>query len=507
MTVFGLGAFADDQTFTPTLDVNFRTAKDNTAWQVVKNAADEGNDNFELTSTAGFFALQKYTVPGLQNATKLVLTLTVGKFSGVDAVRLWAFPMNDWTAASGIDDIYPKVKAALGVDLRATEGEANEPLVKGAKVADSDPAKATLTITGAALQAIKSNATSDGTFTVLLTNDKLIDANNKRSFLSSNSANAEENRPLLTASIETPTVMMNGVGYSSLEEAFDAAVAAEQDATIEVSADQKLTKRQTLNKAINLSIVPTQDITIRGPKNAMWFLINTNNATLTVGSKEHRITLDGKGDDRSSFNNCHVTRREANSKLYLTNIEFRDFNLGANTLIGCKNAGGAIFLEDIAINHCSTTANALIENLREANDALYLKGFLNVGNDCQGTTIYTAKNRIRMGDPEGTSMYGDFSASNVITIGTAADNYAEGTLLIVKVAGSYANKFRPAKSGWYFTRTVTNGDMKLTQIDPTGMTPISAEQIADRCYDLQGRPASHATKGLYIVKGKKTVVK
>ncbi len=494
-----------ETTYSPTLEVNFRTATGNTAWQAVNNAADADKTNFELTSTAGFFALQKYTVPDLQNATKLVLTLTVGKFSGVDAVRLWAFPKNDWTAESGIDDIYPKVKAALGIDLRSTEGEANTPLVTGKKVADSAPAKATWTITGTALDAIKANASSDGTFTLLLTNDKLIDSNNKRSYLSSNSANDEANRPSLVATIETPTVTMNGVGYSTLEEAFDAAVTAAADAEILVGADQKLTKRLTWNVAASLTITPTADITIKGPKNAMWFLTNKSEGTLKVGSADYKITLDGISDDRSSFSNVHVTRRENSTKLYLTNIEFKDFICGDNSLIGCKNAGGGIFLENITFTNCSTTGNALIDNLREANDAVYLKGYLNVGTDCTGATIYT-KNRIRLGDPDGTTIYDDFSAENTITINWGGE-FAENTNVVVKVPGSAADKFKLTVDDWFLARKASNGDLYLTQTS-TGIDNLNASSVkASEYFDLQGRRVANPVQGLYIVGGRKVIVK
>lgn len=515
VTMLSISASAQTETtYAPTLDVDFRTVAGNTAWNsgFPKSAADEGNKDFELTYTAGLFALQKYTVAELKNATKLVLTLTVGSKSGVDAVRLWSFPNTTWTAESGVDDIVPVVTSVVGIAPRDTEGTPNEPLVKGSKVKDSDPAKVTYTIQGAALSTIKANADADGTFTLLLTNDKLTDTSNKRSYLSINSENAEENRPTLVVTAETPSVVntTTGEGYASLSDAFAAAVAADADAVLEVSADQKLTARLTWNVAHSITIIPTKDITIKGPKNAMWFLANKNDGTMIIGSKEHKITLDGINDDRSSFNNSHVTRRENNTKLYLTNIEFKDFNLGANTLIGCKNNGGAIYLEDITLNNCSTTGNGLIENLREANDALYLKGFLNV-EGCTGTTIYTAKNRIRMGDPEGTTIYGDFTATNTITVGTAEANYVEGTLLIVKVGGAYADKFKPAKDGWYFARTATNGDMKLTQTEPTGIYSIENGQLiidnSDTWYDLQGRKVAQPAKGLYIINGRKMISK
>lgn len=470
-------AWAGDVTICPTLDVNFRTAAGNTAWNsgFPKSAADEGNKDFELTYAAGLFALQKYTVPDLANATKLVLTLTVGSKSGVDAVRVWAFTKNDWTAESGIDDIVPLVTAQTGLAPRATEGTANSPLVTGSKVTGSNPAKATFTITGTALATIKANASEDGTFTLLLTNNDLINSNNKRSYLSINDANDEANRPTLTATIEAPSVVnkTTGIGYSTLTEAFNAAVAAETDAELEVNADQTLSGRLTLNKAIAITITPTTDITIKGQKNAMWFLANTNNATLKIGSKEHKITLDGISDDRSSFNNVDVTRRENSTKLYLTNIEFKDFTCGANHLVSCKNAGGAIYLEDITFTNCSST-DALISNLREANDALCMKGFLNVEN-CTGTTIYTAKNRIRLGDPDGSSIYNDFSASNVITISWGG-TFAEGTNVIVKVPASAAEKFQLVSDEWILARNAANGDMYMTK--PAAPTA----QIGDKTY-------------------------
>ena len=75
-----MGVFAENKTFAPTLDVNFRTAKDNTAWQTVKNAADEGNNDFELTYAAGFFSLQKFQVENLANVSKCSVVISLKIF-------------------------------------------------------------------------------------------------------------------------------------------------------------------------------------------------------------------------------------------------------------------------------------------------------------------------------------------------------------------------------------------------------------------------------------------
>ena len=500
--------WAEDTNYSPTLDVNFRTATGNTAWQTVKNAADEGNNDFELTYAAGFFSLQKYTVADLKNATQLVLTLTVGGKNGVDAVEVWPFTKNDWTAESGIDDIVGLVGTSVGIAPRATEGEANTPLAKGKKVTGSDPAKATFTISGTALATLKANATEDGTFTLLLTNNKYTDGNSKRSYLSNNTANAEANRPILAVTTETPAIVNKTTGdtYTSLNDAFTALTG---DAELVINNDIKLTDRCTLNQAYTVTITASKDVTIKGQKNKMWFLVNKNDGVLKIGSADHKITLDGISDDRSSFNNVDVTRRENSSKLYLTNIEFKDFTCGANHLVGCKNAGGGIFLEDITFTNCSST-DALISNLREANDALYLKGHLNV-EGCTGTTIYTAKNRIRLGDPEGTSIYQDFSASNVITIAWGGE-MAEGTPVIVKVPGSAADKFQlVGHDGWWLARKASNGDMYMTQKDEpaTGIDEVRSqmEDVRGEYYDLGGQRVAQPTKGLYIINGRKVVVK
>jgi hypothetical protein len=450
-----------EATVSPTLDVNFRTGAGNTAWNngYPKSAADEGNTEFECNYFNGLFALQKYTVTGLQNATKLVLTLYAG--SGTDAIRVWSFPNNDWTADSGVDDMVGYATQAVGIAPRTSEGTLNTPLVTKGTWGSSglNPRPATFTIEGTALATVKANASSDGTFTLMLTDGNLTSASNRK-YLTSNSANGD-GVPTLTATVETPTATINGTGYASLEEAFDAAVAAVADATIEVSADQKLTKRQTLSvNDITITIVPTQDITITGPNNAMWFLANKSGATLKIGSSDYKITLDGESKAHTGSNQ-HITRRESGASLYLTNIEFKNFtSLGDNALVSCTNHGGAIYLEDIAITDCATTGNALIENLREADDALYLKGFLNIGTDCTGAGIYT-KNRIRLGEPGDNAIYNDFSATNAITINWASSTTAIGTAVVVKAASSMLSSFSLVNENMGLFHS--GSDIKLTQ--------------------------------------------
>jgi hypothetical protein len=475
-------AQAVEETYSPVLDVNFRTASANTSWQTVKNAADEGNNDFELTYTAGFFALQKYTVADLQNASKLVLTLTVGKYSGVDAVRLWAFTKNDWTAESGIDDIVGLVETSVGIAPRATEGTANTPLVTGAKVSDSDPAKATFTITGTALATIKANAASDGTFTLLLTNDKLTDTGNKRSYLSNNTANDEANRPTLVATIETPTVIntTTGVGYSTLKDAFDALTDA--DTELEVYEDQTLTSRLTWNKAYTLTITPKADITIKGHTNQMWFLTNADNASMVIGNNNYTITFDGQNNAMGAY---PITKREKKSNITLTNVVFQNFDLNnSSALCQGANADGVMTLENITVTNCNNPAKGFFYNERVVNDKVVLKGYMNIDAYCTGTSICATaeyksdtqvNGRIKVDD-------NNFTASNTITIdwlsnNTEKDVFVAGVSVVVGVTSNdIANCFALTGTEWTLTRV--NNDLKLAApVEPTAQ--IGSTTYAD----------------------------
>ena len=454
-----------ETTYNPVLDVNFRTAAGNTAWQTVKNATDDGNNDFELTYAAGFFSLQKYTVADLQNATKLVLTLTVGGRSGVDAVRVWAFANNTWTASTGVDDIVPLVSAQTGIDPRATEGTMNTPLVTGAKVTDSNPAKATFTIQGTALATIKENASSDGTFTLLLTNNDLTNSNNKRSYLSNNTANDKANRPTLVATIETPSVknVTTGVSYGSLTDAFNAAVSAGTDAELEVYDDQTLTGRLTWNKAATLTITPKKDITIKGHRNGMWFLANVNNGVLNIGSSDYSITLDGQ----SNTFEYDVTKYENSATIALTNVTFQNFNLNnVGHLVGSKANEGQIILDKVTFKNCSNPANAFIDKERVTNDRLVLKGYLNQ-ESCTGTTVYAASEtkssgttgRIKVDDA-------DFTANSPITIEWPGTK-AEGIVVVIGTQATNADKFQLTDEDWLLERK-SNGDLVMAKpVEPT----------------------------------------
>lgn len=498
--------WADSETtYYPTKDVCFRTATGNTAWQsgFPKDASVEGNTVFEGNYNAGLFVIQQYKVDNLANVTKITLTLTAG--SGVDATDLRIFPNNTWSASSEISAIIPTVTELVGVAPRATEGTATTPLVKAAKVADSNPAKASFTISGTDLTALKNAAAADGTFSVLITNNKYTE-NSSRKFQSSNSANAEANRPTLVASAPAQTVLnkTTGVGYATLNDAF--ADLGDEDTELQISDDQVLTGRLTWSKAHKLSITATKQVTIKGHNNQMWFLVNAADAELEIGSTSNAIVLDGQNKTM----NYDVTKYENKSKITLTNLVFKDFDLN-NTghLVGSNNYEGLITVDGVELSNCKNPAGGFINKLRVTNDRLVLKNYLYIQSNCEGATIYAASEtktsgttgRIKVDD-------NSFSASGQpITIEWPGTK-DEGIVVVIGTTEANASKFKLTDSEWTLLRT-SWGDLKMATT--TGVSVVENAQTVfgdniDIIYDLQGRRVTRGLgKGIYIVNGKKIV--
>ncbi len=454
-----LSLWAVEKTYNPTLDVCFRTNSENTGWQYANDAAGDGNTVFESNYYAGIFTMQKYTVPDLQYATKITLTITVNSGgSGVDGTLLWLYPNSTWTASSGVDDIVPNVETLIGIAPRATADSWNTPLAKGAKVTDSSPAKCIFTITGDALTNLKASAT-DGTFTVLISNNKLNETNNSRKYQSSNTSNNEVNRPTLVATLDLPTVYnkTTGVSYKTLTEAF--AALTDADTELEVSDDQTLTGRLTWSKAKTLTITPTKDITIKGHTNQMWFLVNTEYGTLNVGGEDYTITLDGQNKQFGAYG---VTCYENSSVIALKNVVFKDFDLNnAGWLVNSKANEGQIILDRVTFSNCKNPASAFVNKLRVTNDRLVLKGYLNQ-ESCTGTTIYAASEtktsgttgRIKIDDA-------DFTTNEVITIEWPGTK-EEGIVVVIGTKAANANKFKLTDEDWKLVRKASNGDLYMT---------------------------------------------
>ena len=266
-----------------------------------------------------------------------------------------------------------------------------------------------------------------------------------------------------------------GVSYATLAEAFTAAVEAGTDAELEVNEDQTLSSRLTWTKAATLTITPKKDITIKGHKNGMWFLANTNDGVLNIGSSDYTITLDG---ENSAFE-YDVTKYENSATIALTNVVFQNFDLNnVGHLVGSKANEGQIILDKVTFKNCKNPANAFIDKQRVTNDRLVLKGYLNIDSDCTGTAVYAASEtkdsgttgRIKVDDA-------GFTASNPITIewpGTKADNI----VVVIGTSESNAGLFKLTGTGWDLSRK-SNGDLVMAAATVTTYTVSIADGITN----------------------------
>ncbi len=254
---------------------------------------------------------------------------------------------------------------------------------------------------------------------------------------------------------------------------------ATTDIQVQLLDNQTLSDRLTWGKAYTLTIVPTKDITIKGPAGKMWFLANVNNAKIVMGNNTYKITLDGENKSHTSGD---ITRRENDGSVSLTKITFKDFNLNSTChLCSSKEQGNAdgLILENITIENCTNPETAYIYSNRVVNDVIKLKGYLNVDENSTGTTIrtkletkynsgtstYTTTGRIKVDDSAGaltatktiTVTFTEQSTTYVPQIGApiiinSTNNFTDETAAVFALANDVAyGTFRQ------------NKDLKLTQ--------------------------------------------
>lgn len=466
LAMCSVGTWALD--VTPTLDVLFRTNGNNDGWNDSNypKTASETNNVWEVVAKNRMFALQKYTVDNLSHVKKI--TLTVKNNSGGDAMCIWAFSKNDWTASSSVSDIVTAYTNAVGVAPGATSGTVNTSYLKDDKNTNKDGV-CTFIIEGTALTTLK-NTASGNTFTLLITNktSELLGSTTGRKFYSSGDA-TEANRPFVTVEYKVYNAT-NTTDYDTLSDAMASATTnTESDTELQLFDDVALSGRITYGNqnGKTVTIKPMRDITITGPTNSMWFLINRKGTgsiesgtagTLSIGSADNSITFDGKDGIYAN----HITKREAGS-ICLTNITFKDFDLNnAANFCNVANIGGTYTLDKITFDNCKNPSTAFVYSERIQNGAIVLKGYLNQTN-CTGTTIMTKysstsdRGRIQVSDDS-------FSASAPITINynNFTKTVGDGPLVvgISKVANA-AEIFDLVNEDWGLYKN--NNDLDITQ--------------------------------------------
>ena len=101
------------------------------------------------------------------------------------------------------------------------------------------------------------------------------------------------------------------------------------------------------------------------------------------------------------------------------------------------------------------------------------------------------------------ALTGVFAATTVPEGSYVLQNGADGVCFYKVVSTITASPFRA-----YLTATGATARIGITYSDATAIDAVKGEEgiIVNGCYDLQGRRVSKPTRGLYIIRGKKTVI-
>ena len=358
LLLLGGTSFAWAEKFSPEAEILYRTNGDNTDWNSgFPKVASESNYTFEANYNAGIVGLQRYTVDDLANVSKLTLYLTGDKSHGTDALAIWSYPNNDWDASTSAATIAANVESTVGIALHASEGTFSSTyLLKdqhtGSTSGTGDEENIRFRrfeITGAALDVLKSRATGNS-FTLLITpkTSELLKGS-RRWF--SNGHTTEAYRPYIVATYSNAAVM-NGVGYTTLNAAIDAAPTDGTETTITLNHDITITGRcNVTSSGKNVTVVPARaGITISSTINNSILLLCNGGGTLTVGCDEYELTIDGSNVTNSSN---HV--EASGGKTTIKNVRFRNCVTSSTMGVVCHKSGGEIHLLNVTFQDCSTT--------------------------------------------------------------------------------------------------------------------------------------------------------
>ena len=354
LLLLGGASFAWAEKFSPEAEILYRTNGDNTAWNPgFPKVASESNQTFEANYNAGIVGLQRYTVDDLANVSKLTLYLTGDKSHGTDALAIWSYPNNDWDASTSAATIAANVESTVGIALHASEGIFSSTYLlkdqQTGNTSDGDIRFRRFEIIGDALKVLKSRAT-DNSFTLLITTKTSeLKKGSRRWF--SNGHTTEAYRPYIVATYSN-AAEMNGVGYTTLNEAINAAPTDGTETTITLNHDITITDRcNVTSSGRKVTVVPAKaGITISSTLYDRILLLCNSGGTLTIGCDEYELTIDGNNVTNSSN---HV--EASGGKTTIKNVRFRNCVTSDNKGVVCHKAGGEIHLLDVTFQDCSTT--------------------------------------------------------------------------------------------------------------------------------------------------------
>ena len=221
----------------------------------------------------------------------------------------------------------------------------------------------------------------------------------------------------------------------------------------------------------------------------IWFLNAQDNATLSIGSSEYAMTIEGYGLNSNNAQLNGVCVNEKKGLMNITNVTFQKFLLNSETKNGSTTYGylytnkvasvsdteGYATLTDVTITNCQTELEAFIKSINTNNDAICLVNSFNVTHNTGRTeTVFNIAGRIRLGAKTGNSSVSITTNEN-ISITWASTTTTIGTAAIVKAKKEMASKFELTNNDLGLFGNDT--DLKLTQAYTLAVTDAGAATL------------------------------
>lgn len=532
-----------DSPIAPEAEVCFRLNSTNDGWQNTWEA-NSTNVDYEINYLNGFFALQKYTVENLAAVKSLTVHIYGDSNKGHDAMAIWALGTNDWSSSSDASTLTSTVSTVVGIAPRATEGDANSPLINGTnnRYTADGVQHCLFVISGDALATLKASAT-DNTFTLLITNRTGdLKSNSQRKYYTSGHSIVPF-RPYIEVTSTYPAAIGN-TGYETLNAAFDG---VETSGTIKLYDNIAITSRCNVG-AKNITVESVKDgvIISSSINNGLWLLNNNASGVLTMGSSTHSLIIDG--NNISNLGN-HLEASTGGSVTTINNVTFKNCTSTNDLGVVCVKNAGKLYMKDCSFNGC-TANNGRGVVFCGLNDGLELSGN-NTFTDCTGYDIYLER-RFRVNESEGvtnTTPIKIFAQENNILLGNpvatqVAENEVEKffimnpTYALYKQSGSTRNDMKACEgyslsvssagaatlvlpfaatipsgvSCYTLNYTAGNDYVKATEVETTlpAATPIllnaeeglykfknSSNATTATSYETDATPTSGALTGVY----------
>jgi len=440
-------------TIYPTKDINFRI-KSATEWNTVKEAS-ETNSTFELNYYKGLFIMQQYEIPNLSRASQITLTIFGSVDNTFPIVDLWIYSgSSDWTASTSASTIYDKIYETIGIkpncESLGTEGDAvKTPLVQSpdpagtyGSVDDKTIRTRTLTISGTALESLKSAA--DGNKISIILTDKNYTSNTSNHKPYSVGCTTEALRPQMEVTYYPVTVTRDDIetGYASFDAAFSAATTANDIITLYEDAEISGSRKENTVALTIQGSTGTESIK-RASGNTSNLLILPK-ANLTI----QNLILD---DNNVAATNSMIESSQSGITTTLSNVTVKN-SVTTGTGGTIKTTSGTTVITNVTFVDCTSTYGCIYANRYNVT----LTGD-NTFTDC-GVNVYLAGT--------GSGSCGRITgqeATHTTPITIQIDDSRSYDVIVAK--GTSTSQYRLVNKGWLLTReSGSNKDVKASKV-------------------------------------------